>query len=66
MEFYLGKKIAIDGGSLVATDDIPVGMHGLSVIDEQEINAGTKVSESQSLLINKRRIKCHCFLYRTG
>ena len=48
MEFYLGKKIAIDGGSLVATDDIPVGMHGLSIIDEQEINAVTKVLRAKT------------------
>ncbi|HIB89828.1 TPA: hypothetical protein EYO57_22035 [Candidatus Poribacteria bacterium] len=62
----MAKKLAIDGGSPVATDGIPVGIHGLSVIDEQEINAVTKVLESQNLLMNKRRIKCHCFLYQTG
>ena len=62
----LAKKLAIDGGSLVVTDGILVGIHGLSVIDEQEINAVTKVLESQNLLMNKRRIKCHCFLYQTG
>ena len=38
----MGKKLAIDGGSPVTTDSIPVGIHGLSVIDEQEINAVTK------------------------
>ena len=37
------QKNAIDGGSPVATDGILVGMHGLSVHDEQEINAVTKV-----------------------
>ena len=37
------QKNAIDGGSPVATDGILVGMHGLSVLDEQEINAVTKV-----------------------
>ena len=37
------RKNAIDGGSPVATDGILVGMHGLSVHDEQEINAVTKV-----------------------
>ena len=37
------QKNAIGGGFPVATDGILVGMHGLSFIDEQEINAVTKV-----------------------
>jgi len=37
------QKNAIDGESPVATNGILAGMHGLSFIDEQEINAVTKV-----------------------
>ena len=44
----MAKKLAIDGGSPVATDGIPVGIHGLSVIDEQEINAVTKVLRAKT------------------
>ena len=43
------KKLAIDGGNPVVTGGIPKGMHGPSVIDEQEINAVTKVLKSQNL-----------------
>ena len=43
------EKLAIDGGDPVVTDGIPKGMHGPSVIDEQETNAVTKVLESQNL-----------------
>ena len=43
------KKLAIDGRNPVVTGGIPKGMHGSSVIDEQEINAVTKVLKSQNL-----------------
>ena len=45
----MAKKLAIDGGDPVVTDGIPKGTHGPSVIDNQEINAVTKVLKSQNL-----------------
>ena len=43
------KKLEIDDRNPVFTGGIPKGMHGSSVIDEQEINAVTKVLKSQNL-----------------
>ena len=43
------KKLAIDGGDPIVTDGIPKGMQGPSVIDEQKINAVTKMLKSQNL-----------------
>ena len=60
------QKNAIDGGSPVATDGILVGMHGLSVHRRAGNQCRHKGTESQNLLMNKKRIKCHCFLYQTG
>lgn len=43
------EKLAIDGGTPVITEGIPGGMHGPSVIDQQEIDAVTAVLKSQKL-----------------
>ena len=43
------EKLAIDGGTPVITEGIPSGMHGPSVIDQQEIDAVTAVLKSQKL-----------------
>ncbi len=42
-------RLAIDGGTPVITQPIPGGMHGPSVIDEQEVNAVTQVLRSGKL-----------------
>ena len=43
------KKLAINGGTPVITEEIPGGMHGPSVIDQREIDAITAVLKSQKL-----------------
>jgi dTDP-4-amino-4,6-dideoxygalactose transaminase len=43
------EKLAIDGGTPVITEGIPGGMHGPSMIDQQEIDAVTAVLKSQKL-----------------
>lgn len=43
------EELAIDGGTPVITEGIPGGMHGPSVIDQQEIDAVTAVLKSQKL-----------------
>tara|TARA_B100000809_G_scaffold205284_1_gene206958 strand:- start:442 stop:807 length:366 start_codon:yes stop_codon:yes gene_type:complete len=45
----LTKKLEIDDRNPVVTGGIPKGMHGSSVIDEQEISAVTKMMKSQNL-----------------
>lgn len=43
------EKLAIDGGTPVISDGIPGGMHGPSVIDQEEIDAVTAVLKSTNL-----------------
>ncbi len=43
------EKLAIDGGTPVISGGIPGGMHGPSVIDQQEIDAVTEVLKSRKL-----------------
>jgi 8-amino-3,8-dideoxy-alpha-D-manno-octulosonate transaminase len=48
--YHMSKeKLAINGGTPVITEGIPGGMHGPSVIDQQEIDAVTAVLKSQNL-----------------
>lgn len=43
------EKLAIDGGTPVISDGLPGGMHGPSVIDQEEIDAVTAVLKSTNL-----------------
>ena len=54
-------KLAIDGGTPVITDPIPFGVSGPSIVDEEEIEAVSKVLRSQDLFRYDAKSQCHQF-----
>lgn len=54
-------KLAIDGGTPVITDPIPYGVSGPSIIDEEEVEAASKVLLSQNLFRYDSDSECHQF-----
>jgi len=55
------NKLAIDGGTPVITDPIPFGVSGPSIVDEEEVEAVSKVLRSQDLFRYDAKSECHQF-----